>query len=181
MLAFMLHPISGDDRGTVMTVDVRGTVRTLTPEWSGEGGLAWNPNGKEIWFTATADRDYERTLNAVTPQGKQRIVARFPGSVELKDISNDGRVLLARRDRRFEVVVSDLNGNGRQFSWSQMMRADAVSADGKSVVVTNFARSDSRRFSGTFGPRCRVWHLARQPVGLVYRAQRYRSCSAHFG
>jgi dipeptidyl aminopeptidase/acylaminoacyl peptidase len=142
MLAFMLHPISGDDRGTVMTVDVRGTVRTLTPEWSGEGGLAWNPNGKEIWFTATADRDYERTLNAVTPQGKQRIVARFPGSVELKDISNDGRVLLARRDRRFEVVVSDLNGNGRQFSWSQMMRADAVSADGKSVVVTNFAGSD---------------------------------------
>jgi serine/threonine protein kinase len=142
VIAFMLHPIRGDDRGTVMTVDVRGTVRTLTREWSGEGGLAWYPNGREIWFTATTNREYERALNAVTTKGKLRIVARFPGSVELKDISSDGRVLLARRDRRFEVVVSDFNGNGRQFSWSQMMRADAVSVDGKSVVVTDFSGSD---------------------------------------
>ncbi len=49
-IAFMDHPISGDDRGTVMMVDLKGNQRKLTPEWDGEQGLAWSPDGIEIWF-----------------------------------------------------------------------------------------------------------------------------------
>jgi sugar lactone lactonase YvrE len=53
-IAFMEHPFRADDRGTVAVVDLNGNKRTLTPEWSGEYGLAWSPDGSEVWFTATA-------------------------------------------------------------------------------------------------------------------------------
>jgi len=49
----MDHPIRGDDRGTVMMLDLQGNKHALTPEWAGEEGLAWSPNGSEVWFTAT--------------------------------------------------------------------------------------------------------------------------------
>ncbi len=56
-VAFMDHPLVGDDRGTVAIVDRSRKKTTLSGEYAAEGGLAWAPGGKEIWFTA-ADTDF---------------------------------------------------------------------------------------------------------------------------
>jgi eukaryotic-like serine/threonine-protein kinase len=45
-IAFMDHPLLGDDRGTVAIVDLKGSKRSLTREWAGEQGLAWSPDGR---------------------------------------------------------------------------------------------------------------------------------------
>jgi hypothetical protein len=39
-IAFMEHPILGDDRGTLVVVDLTGKKRMVSSEWYGEQGLA---------------------------------------------------------------------------------------------------------------------------------------------
>lgn len=91
-VAFLDHPLVGDDRGTVAIVDQSRKKTTLSGEWPGEVGLAWAPGGKEIWFSAS-DTDFYH-IRAVSLSGKQRVVMRAPGDLELQDISKDGRVLV---------------------------------------------------------------------------------------
>ena len=133
-LAFMDHPLIGDDRGTVVLVDLKGNNRTLTPEWSGEEGLAWSPDGKEVWFTATNSED-DGTLYAVSRLGKQRVILRVPGSLVLYDVATDGRVLLTRQEKRYEVAVAQIGGGTRPLSWLTTMVAFSISRDGKFAVI----------------------------------------------
>ncbi len=52
-VAFMDHPNQGDDGGSIAIVDISGHKTELTREWYGTQGLAWTPDGKEVWFTAS--------------------------------------------------------------------------------------------------------------------------------
>lgn len=70
-VAFVEHPIYGDDRGLVAVVDLKGSRRALTPEWTSAQGLAWSPDGREIWFTAS-EKGMNSSLRAVTPAGCER-------------------------------------------------------------------------------------------------------------
>jgi len=135
VIAFMDHPLQGDDRGAVVIVDLKGNKHTVTLEWGGEQGLAWSPDGREVWFTATNSLDTDRALYAVSRSGKQRLILRAPGGVYLEDIASDGRVLLTHNERRYEVAVSQLGGQTRQLSWLQIMLAASVSRDGQYAVI----------------------------------------------
>jgi WD40 repeat protein len=135
VIAFMDHPLPGDDRGTVVVVDLKGNKRTLTHEWNGEQGLAWSPDGGEVWFTATSGSDWDRDLYAVSRSGKQRLVLRTPAALYLQDIASDGRVLLRREERRYEVAVGEIGGETRLLSWLQIMLAASVSRDGQYAVI----------------------------------------------
>src|SRR6185369_17123648 len=80
MIAFIDHPVQGDDAGSIATVDLQGKKRTITGEWFTAQGLAWSPDGKEVWFTASKSGT-DRTLYATTLGGDSRIVARLPGAL----------------------------------------------------------------------------------------------------
>jgi eukaryotic-like serine/threonine-protein kinase len=136
-IAFMDHPVDGDDRGTVAMVDLKGNKRTLTREWAGEDGLAWFKDGGEVWVTATEDRDWHRRLYAVNRSGKQRLVLSSPASLRLDDVGPDGRVLLRRVERRWEVAEGQIGGEARLLSWMQIMTPDSVSGDGQYAVLTD--------------------------------------------
>lgn len=140
-IAFMDHPLPGDDRGTVAIVDLKGNKRPLTSEWTGEEGLAWSPDGSEVWFTASNTVDSERNLYAVSRAGRQRLVLRVPGGMWLEDIASDGRVLLTRQDRRYEVTVTKIGGETRVLSWLEIMLCLAMSRDGKLVVIGDWGGS----------------------------------------
>jgi eukaryotic-like serine/threonine-protein kinase len=140
-IAFMDHPFSGDDRGTLAVVDLNGNRRSLTSEWTGEQGLAWSPDGSEVWFTATNTVDSERNLYAVSRAGKQRLVLRSPGGVWLEDITSDGRMLLTHQDRRYEVTVTKIGGETRQLSWLEIMLGLSMSRDGKFAVIGDWGGS----------------------------------------
>jgi hypothetical protein len=133
-LAFMEHPVRGDDGGDVKVLGLDGKVRTLAAGWASACGVAWSASGKEIWFTA-ARIGGTRALWAVTQTGKLRLVARVPGSLMLHDISRDGRALVSREDRRLEMSGRiDDDSSEHDLSWFDWTGAEDFSADGKLVL-----------------------------------------------
>jgi eukaryotic-like serine/threonine-protein kinase len=144
-IAFLDHPVLGDDRGSVALVDLQGNKRTLTHEWAGEEGLAWSADGREVWFTATDDRDWHRDLYAVSRSGRQRQVLSSPAALYLEDIASDGRVLLRREERRYEVVAGQIGGEARLLSWLQIMEPSSVSRDGQYALITDFGSESNYR------------------------------------
>ncbi|HEY1435768.1 MAG TPA: serine/threonine-protein kinase, partial [Thermoanaerobaculia bacterium] len=65
LVAFIEHPVRGDDAGLVAVVDLAQRKRTLSSGWMTARGLAWSPDGGEVWFTAAAAGG-SRALHAVT-------------------------------------------------------------------------------------------------------------------
>ena len=134
MIAFIDHPIQGDDSGTLALVGLDGKKKALTDQWFTIQGLAWAPGGKEIWFTASKSGT-DRTLYASTLEGKLRIVARLPGALMLLDIAKDGRVLLMRATWRRELMgISAAENKQRELSWLDYTYPADLSDDGKTLL-----------------------------------------------
>lgn len=133
-IAFIDHPNQGDDGGSVAVVDLSGNKKKLTRGWYGTGGLAWSPSGQEVWFTAS-ELGVDHYLSAVNLEGKERLVARIPGTLVVFDIWRDGRVLLARVARRREVMaIHEGATKERDLSWLDYSYPADLSADGKTVL-----------------------------------------------
>jgi eukaryotic-like serine/threonine-protein kinase len=134
LIAFLDHPIQGDDSGSLAIVDLEGNKKTLTREWFTEQGLAWSPDGNEIWFTASKTGT-DRTLYAATLDGKVRMVLRLPGALMLLDIAKDGRILLMRASWRREVLgIGGADRKERELSWLDYSYPADLSADGKTLL-----------------------------------------------
>ena len=131
-VAFEDHPIQGDDNGSVASVDLSGHKTKLTRNWYSIQGLAWSPDGKEVWFTAADAVD--RYLSAVSLTGKEREVTRIPGTLILFDIWRDGRILLSRANRRREIVGFSEGPKERDLSWLDYSYPADLSTDGKTVL-----------------------------------------------
>ena len=116
-IAFLDHPIPQDDGGTVDVIDLNGTVKKLTDTFISAEGLAWSPDGGEIWFTATHE-GLSRAVFTVDLSAHSRLLARVPGTLSIFDVARDGRVLLKRDANRLEVKAF-INGDtrGRELSW----------------------------------------------------------------
>ncbi len=133
-VAFIDHANQGDDGGSIAVVDLAGNKKKLTRDWYGTGGLAWSPDGQEVWFTAS-ELSVDHYLSAVSLTGKERLVIRIPGTLVVFDIWRDGRVLLARAGRRREVMTRyDAEGKERDLSWLDYSYPADISADGKTVL-----------------------------------------------
>jgi eukaryotic-like serine/threonine-protein kinase len=133
-IAFIDHPVQGDDSGSVAIVDLQGKKRSLTGEWFTAQGLAWSPDGKEVWFTASKSGT-DRTLYATTLDGQSRIVARLPGALMLLDIAKDGRLLLMRASWRRELMgVGAGESKERELSWLDYTYPADLSPDGKMLL-----------------------------------------------
>jgi eukaryotic-like serine/threonine-protein kinase len=134
LIAFADHPLQGDDSGSLAVVDLAGNKKLLSTQWFTIQGLAWAPDGKEIWFTASKSGT-DRTLYATSLDGKQRIVARLPGALMLLDIAKDGRVLLVRATWRRELLGVFANDpKQHELSWLDYTYPSDLSADGKTLL-----------------------------------------------
>ena len=138
-VAYLDHPQVGDDAGGVHLVDRQGTDKVLTEGSLTAEGLAWTPDGKEIWYTATVhdqgdpgEEGSGRALNAVTPSGRKRIITRVPAALQLEDISKEGKVLLSRQSWRRELggMIAGMTKE-QDFSWLDYSFPAQLSADGK--------------------------------------------------
>lgn len=133
-IAFMDHPALFDDRGVVSAVDLSGHVKTLSREWESEGGLAWRPDGKEIWFSAT-EKGNDLRLMAVDLSGNLRTLLDLPTGINLQDIAADGRVLVSLNSRRLQMAFGTLGKEQDvDLSWHDWNPIRDISPDGKSVL-----------------------------------------------
>jgi len=133
-IAFMDHPVFLDNSGFVCVLDLAGNRKMLTPEWSGEMGIAWSPNGNEIWFAAGLGNE-TYALRAVDLTGHQRVLLRAPLSLFLQDVSRDGRVLLTTDERRLDVFAGSTgNAQEKDLTWFAESWLQHISDDGKFTV-----------------------------------------------
>jgi hypothetical protein len=133
-VAFTDHPFALDFRGDIAVVDTDGKKTTLSADWADIRGLAWSADGREIWFTATRS-GAENSLWAVTLDGRLRPVFRGPGSLALRDIAPDGRVLVAVQRRRLQLFgLAPGEAKERELSWLDYGIAVDISLDGRTLL-----------------------------------------------
>jgi len=133
LVAFLDHTYARDDAGHVSIVDQTGNKKNLTGEFVSAQGLAWWPDGKEIWFSATTSGS-SRELHAVTRDGKERLVYLGTGTLTLQDIAKDGRVLFSRDDMRAGMIgLAPGETKERDLSWHDWTIPRDISDDGKLV------------------------------------------------
>ena len=146
-IAFFDHPGQWDNRGWVAVVDLAGKVKRLSGEWAVAEGLAWSPDGKEIWFTASKSGEVS-ALYAVTPSGSERVVARVPINLLLHDISRDGTVLMS--SYRFSVPIIGLppgESTERDLSWLDAVGIYDLSADGKQFIFQYYGEGSGTNYT----------------------------------
>ncbi len=132
-VAFIDHPQAADDGGFAAVVDRAGKKTTLTKPFGSAQGLAWSPDGREIWFTAAEIGT--RSLYAVSLSRKLRAVAAVTGSLTLQDIARDGRVLLIDEFRRLGLsALPPGQTKERDLSWLDWSRPSGLSRDGQTVM-----------------------------------------------
>jgi dipeptidyl aminopeptidase/acylaminoacyl peptidase len=151
MVAFLDHPVQGDDSGGIAVVDLNGKKTRLTGDFYSAQGLAWSPDGKEVWFTASKS-GVDRPLYAVSLSGRERLVARMPGTLSLLDIWKDGRILLNRASWRRELIGL-LPGASRErdLSWLDYSYPADLSADGKTLLFDEEGGGGGQMYSKTGG------------------------------
>ncbi|MEO8192128.1 MAG: protein kinase [Acidobacteriota bacterium] len=138
-IAFVSHWTRSGDMGAVMFVGKDGKPKTLSEGWSSLQGLAWRPDGREIWFTATKSGG-NRALQVVDLAGKLRLAYRQGGSLTLLDISSQGAVLLATDDLR--VGISGQwpgDAKERDLSWLDFSALRDLSPDGARILFDESA------------------------------------------
>src|SRR5450432_272986 len=151
LIAFIDHPVQGDDSGSLAVIDMQGNKKTLSGEWFTIQGVAWSPDGKEIWFTASKS-GVDRTLYATTLDGKERMVLRLPGAVMIFDIFKDGRVLLMRASWRRELVgMTADDAKQHDLSWLDYTYPADISADGKTLLFDEEGGGGSLDYSKSGG------------------------------
>ena len=133
-LALLEHPVVGDDRGRVVVLDRAGARTVLSREWSSIEGLAWRPDGGEVWFTAS-DSDEGSALYAVSLAGKQRRLLPPDRHMVLLDVGRDGRALVDRGVLRQEVVFVREGEPPRNLSWLDMSSVTDLSSDGSAMLL----------------------------------------------
>jgi Tol biopolymer transport system component len=134
-IAFLDHPVVNDDGGSVAVVDLSGKKTTISPVYASAVGLAWSPDGGEVWFTA-AEVGGNRALHAVTLSGRTRTLARVTGLLTLHDASRDGRVLLTQDLSRVGLVAGSGASDETDLTWLDWSLISDLSTDGRTVLFS---------------------------------------------
>ena len=145
-VAFIDHPTPNDDGGSIAAVDRAGKKRVLSKPFATAQGLAWSPDGSEVWFTA-AEIGGNRSLY-VTRSGDVRLRVRVPGNLTLQDVSREGRMLVTRDTQRNEILsVAPGETKERELTWLDYSLPAAVSSDGKMVLFSESGEGGGAGYS----------------------------------
>jgi len=152
LVAFIEHPVRRDDAGSIAVVDMAGKKKTLSTGWETVWGLGWSPKGNEVWFSSTR-LGYGRFLSAVSLSGKERLLAREPGTLTLQDVSRDGRVLVTRDVPRVGMVgMTGGSNKERDLSWLDWSAPKDLSTDGKTLLFTESGEAGGENYATYLRP-----------------------------
>ncbi|HSL23499.1 MAG TPA: WD40 repeat domain-containing serine/threonine protein kinase [Vicinamibacterales bacterium] len=137
-IAFADHPVFADDLGGISVVDRAGN-RTVV--WTGQDsvrGVAWTPDGREVWFTTNQGTD--SMIRAATLTGQNRVVHTTLKRATIFDIAPDGRVLLGDENhlRHVEAITPESPAAPRDYSLPREQSVGrTISADGRFIAITD--------------------------------------------
>ncbi len=147
-VACLLHPSPMDDRGSVLVIErATGEARAVSEGWSSIAGLAWKPDGRELWFTA-AKRGSNSALRSVSLEGEEAVIAETTGRLRLHDLSQTGLALLTHDTWRVRMMVRAPGASSEaDLSLSDISLAGDLSADGSTLVFGEFGDIELERGS----------------------------------
>ena len=124
---------------------------TIARGWDhGVTGLAWTPDGKQIWITGTESGAPPALHSIDVSTGETHLIDRLTGSMKVFDISSAGRALLSNGTWRAALVYQppgDLPE--RDISWLDWSVLADLSADGRSILF-NETREGGGAKSGVY-------------------------------
>jgi serine/threonine protein kinase/Tol biopolymer transport system component len=134
MVAFTESPFLDLIGISLVVMNLKGERRILSEGWTGVNGIAWAPNGEEIWFAAASNR--VTAIHAVSLSGRDRYLYEAPHNLSVQDISRDGRFLIYRGAPSGRILVGSTTGAEKErdltgYDWSTS--AD-ISTDGKNLL-----------------------------------------------
>jgi len=134
LVAFLDHPVQGDDAGSVVIVDRKGKRQELSTGWITAYGLAWPRHGREVWFTATRS-GVARAVWAVSLAGEERLLLRTLSELTIQDVSTEGGILITSDNGKVGIIGMP-PGQSREkdlslLDWSLVRD---VSPDGKALL-----------------------------------------------
>jgi hypothetical protein len=145
----LVEGLSGAKGGDVVVVDRKGHRTVLSTGWMEVDGLAWSPDGQEVWFTAggparsgISTAGTLKELHAVTLAGRERLLVRMAGDLTLRDVFRDGRVLLSHGRTRIEAW-GKLAGDekGRDLTYLDGTFPVGISQDGRALLFQESAQA----------------------------------------
>ncbi len=133
LLAFERHRTDG--QGYVVILDLRKKTTKTSGLYSDLAGLAWRPDGREVWFTAAPSGNL-RSLRAMDTAGRERLVYAAPDQLTLQDISKNGDLLVSRNLDSSSIYLGHLRGQTESsevpgLNWPLL---GDLSNDGKQIV-----------------------------------------------
>ena len=75
-IVFADHPLFADDAGGVSMVDRAGTRTVLAEGFIQLRGVAWSPNGEEVWFTGTRALSRLMAVRSSAPRSPSAVSTR---------------------------------------------------------------------------------------------------------
>lgn len=137
-VAFADCPSPGNDAGTVTILDPTGKEIVKSDIWNSLEGLAWAPDGREVWFAASIGREgFADQIRTMDLSGRGRMLLRLPGITRLHDVGPNGRILLTKEEWR---AIMPFHGPGdtkdRDLSWLDMSGLTDLSTDARTLVFS---------------------------------------------
>jgi hypothetical protein len=147
-IAFLEHSVPNDDGGTVAIVDLAGKKKTISGNYATIAGLAWSPDGSELWYTA-AEVGANRALHAVSASGgRARTLARIAGSLTLRDVAPDGRTLVTHDSVNLGIMGRAAGAPEEiDLSWFDWSLPNDLSDDGRLLLFTETGEGGGAGYS----------------------------------
>ena len=118
--------IAFGDTNDLQVVDLTGKVARIAPFVVGMD-FQWSPKGDELWYA-----DYETgitEIKALSLDGKTRWLASLPGDFVLRDVSEQGRVLIERATSE-QRAIGRLFGDGGEADVAFLEGSNPISIGG---------------------------------------------------
>jgi DNA-binding winged helix-turn-helix (wHTH) protein len=142
-LALIEYFREGEQQGHVVVFGRDGRRMALSSTFTSIYGLAWSPDGREVWFTAS-ETGTNTALRALRPGAGERVLQPAAGRVLLHDVAADGRALVERSLRRGEAAAGSDDGE-HDLSWLDATEAAAIAPDG-AVVLNETGEAGGPRY-----------------------------------
>ena len=133
----------------IVVLDRSGKKTTLSSGWGEMTTLAWSPSGDEVWFAAGSRRSEAWALRAVSQTGKERVVLPSPGAgIAVLDVFRDGRALISTQVGKMGCsCLPPGQVQTRELSWLDGSAPEALSADGRSLLLSELLRGAGEKGS----------------------------------
>jgi eukaryotic-like serine/threonine-protein kinase len=147
-VAFFQHPISSrDDRGVVVVMDRDGKQKVVSREWEALEGMAWRPDGKEVWYGAAEAGD-QYCVRASNPKGQERTVYCGTSGTRVHDISPSEKALVSA-DVQVISITSVEHGSKEEHNLVSLgfVLDPKITPDGREVVTTDASVRGGKDYS----------------------------------